>query len=107
MSYVAFDAIYQATMGEGANHRFASAVLLREYGKQKIALTDLGADLGMSLGTCTNQRRRLLDWLLRPKGQSDKKNKNDSLARSALPLGKEPIAFAAAEEALRLGGFIE
>lgn len=107
ISYVAADAFYQALPGEAAHLRYVTAVLLREYGKQKIVLTDLGADLGLSLGTCTNHRRKVLNWLLRPHGESEVKNEDGTVIQPALAMGKEPIAFAAAEEALRLGGFID
>lgn len=90
IAYVTADAVYRVIPGrEPINPRFIKAVLLREYGKQKIALTDVGTDLGMSAGTCTNYKRRIIDWLLRH------------------PTGIEMEAFRVAEEVLRGGGFIE
>lgn len=108
ISYVALDALYQALPdGESARLRFVTAVLLREYGHKKhIVLTDLGADLGMSIGTCSNYKRRVLNWLLRPQTVSEERDEKGSVVKRALQKGQEPVAFALAEEVLRQGGFI-
>lgn len=107
ISYVALDALYQAlSEGESSRLRFVTAVLLREYGQKKISLTDLGADLGMSTGTCTNYKRRILNWLLRPEAISEVRDENGGVVQPALSKGQEPIAFALTEEVLRQGGFI-
>lgn len=90
IAHVAADAVYRVMPGrEPIDGRFVTAVLMREYGKRKVVLTDVGAGLGMSLGTCTNYKRRITDWLL------------------GHPTGIEPEAFNVAEEVLRGGGFIE
>lgn len=103
ISFVAGDAVYRVMpKREPIPLRYVTAVLLREYGKRKIALTDVGSDVGMSLGTCTRYRRLISDWLLhQPALESDADDK------PPLPAGIEVTAFALAEDALRRGGFIE
>lgn len=103
ISYVAHEAKLRAFRGVDVAHlRFITAVLRREYGKEKGALTDIGSDLGMALGTCTNHRRRVVDWLLRSERPHDQSDDEPSL-----PPGIEVIAYKTAEEVLRSGGFIE
>lgn len=106
IDYLASEALYKALPDCDAMYmRFVAAVLLREYGRQKIALTDVGADLGLAMGTCSKYKRRILDWLLRPMTEPDAaKNSKDG---PPAPPGKEVIAKIEAEQALRLGGFIE
>lgn len=103
VDYVAHEAVYRASpRGEGLNLRFVRAVLEREYGKSKISLVDLGTDLGMSGGSCTGHRRRILDWLLH---QPSLEQKGDD--KEKRPKGQEVAALEAAEEILKGGGFIE
>lgn len=102
VSFVADEAVYRVLPGrEPIASRYVTAVLLREYGKQKIALTDVGAQLGMSLGICTDRKRRISDWLLhQPAAHVD----DDKPTK---PIGIEVAAFSLAEDVLRQGGFIE
>lgn len=89
ISYIAQEVKLKAFQGTDKSHlQFVVAVLWKEYAKQKGALTDVGTSLGMSLGTCTNHRRRVLNWLLSPE------------------TGLEEVAYREAESGLRLGGFI-
>ncbi|MFT0532252.1 hypothetical protein ACMHYJ_05365 [Castellaniella hirudinis] len=105
---VAGEAVYHALPArEHVDQRYVAAVLLREYGAQKIALTDVGASLGMPLGTCTNRKRKILGWLLRPKALPEVKREDGTISQPAQAQGIEVSAFALAEEVLRGGGFIE
>ena len=89
ISYIAQETRLKVFKGANGVHlRFITAVLWKEYAKHKGALTNVGTSLGMSLGTCTNHRQRVLDWLL----QSS--------------TGLERIAYLDAEAGLRLGGFV-
>lgn len=89
ISYIAQEARLKVFKGASGVHlRFIAAVLWKEYAKHKGALTDVGTSLGMSLGTCTNHRQRILDWLMHSS------------------TGVERIAYLEAESGLRLGGFI-
>lgn len=102
IAYVAAEAVYRVMPGrEPIDARLVTAVLMREYGKQKTVLTDVGSSLGLSLGTCTNYKRRILDWLLHQPAVPDQR------PEGAKPAGIEVQAFAIAEKALRGGGFIE
>lgn len=90
VSYMAQEAKLKVFKGaNGVYLRFITAVLWKEYAKHKGALTDVGTSLGMSLGTCTNHKQRVLDWLL----QSS--------------TGVERMAYLDAESALRLGGLVD
>lgn len=106
ISYIAQEAKLRAFNGVDVVHlRFITAVLRKEYGKDKVAVTDVGTDLGMSAGTCTNHSRRIIGWLLRSEALQQKTKDGKKLP--PIPRGIEVTAFIAAEETLRLGGFIE
>lgn len=111
IDYLAHEVLYRGLTGLDVMYvRYVTAVLMREYGKpkpgeRKIVLTDVGTDLGLSLGSCTNYRRAALNWLLRvvPVPEAVENGKKVP----ALPKGIEVEALVAAEETLRLGGFIQ
>lgn len=108
ISDVSGEAVYRVLPGrEPVDQRYVAAVLLREYGSQKIVLTDVGTSLGMSLGTCTNRKRKILDWLLRPRAIPAEKREDGTASKTESPQGVEVAAFVLAEEVLRGGGFIE
>lgn len=105
IDYLAHEALYRALAGLDAMYvRYVTAVLLKEYGQRKIAVTDVGTDLGLSLGSCANYKRAILSWLLRAEAIPEEVVGNKKTL--AQPQGMEVQAFAAAEEALRQGGFI-
>lgn len=108
ISDVSGEAVYRVLPGrEPVDQRFVAAVLLREFGGQKIVLTEVGADLGMSPATCSRRKRKTLDWLLRPRALPESKGADGCVTTPAQPQGIEVEAFALAEGVLRGGGFIE
>ncbi|RTZ39950.1 hypothetical protein EKL30_16970 [Candidimonas sp. SYP-B2681] len=101
-----FMMLYRALTGLDVLYvRYVTEILLREYGQRKVALTDIGTDLGLSLGSCTNYKRTALNWLLRADAVPEEVLAGKKIP--ALPKGVEVIALAIAEETLRLGGFIQ
>lgn len=98
---VADEAMAEALADCTAHKRFVAAVLAREYGATagRVNLNDVGEDLGMSSGTCTNHRHRVLHWLLG--------DEHAHKRRTGPPQpGQEVRARQRAEEVLCCGGFV-